>query len=59
MQINGWTFWGIMVFTSAGTAALDLIFPPGNIGIATGNWVFFTVAGYLMILYGWGQKAKP
>jgi Na+-transporting NADH:ubiquinone oxidoreductase subunit NqrB len=56
MQINGWTFWGIMVFTSAGTAALDLIFPPGDPVIATGIWVFFTFVGVTMMLYGWRRK---
>ena len=51
-------FWGIIVFTSAGTAAIDLIFPPGDPEIAKVCWIVFTMIGAAMMLYAWTQGLK-
>ena len=59
MEISKLMFAGIIIFTSAGTAALDLIFPPAigiETQIATVSWCFFTVIGAAMMLVAWVRK---
>lgn len=58
MILNKWMFWGIIIFTSAGTAALDLIFPPGDPEITKYIWIFFTSVGGIMMLYAWTRGLK-
>ena len=61
MILNKWMFWGIIIFTSAGTAAIDLIFPPeAGIGtqVAIVFWLFFTMVGLVMMTFAWTQDLR-
>ena len=61
MILNKWMFWGIVIFTSAGTAAIDLIFPPeAGLGtqVAIISWCFFSLIGIALMLYAWSQDLR-